>query len=141
MSNILFTVTQGTTVETFVSALAEGKVKFYRVRENETTRHIQYLAEGTEAREVAEWVAEQREDGVTMKAIAAEMHASIPTVRRMINALLLAEEVEGYDAEEVAEILADAASTEEPVVEVAETVTVKATDPAVLAAVLDALKP
>lgn len=145
MSTILFSVTEGTTVENFGQALAEGKVRFYRVRENDTFRHVPYYAEGSEERETAEWVLEQRDEGVTMKAIAAEMHSSVPTVRRMINAVLLAQEVEEYDEDEIAEVLAEAfvepevtteaTNDQQPEAEKAEgTVRVSATDPAVLAA-------
>lgn len=142
MSTILTVVTEGTTVETFQTALAEGKVRFYRVRENDTFRHIPYFAEGTKDREVGEWVLGQREEGVTMKAIAAEMHVSVPSVRRLINAVILANEVEDYDAEDIADLLEDAAvepaaTTEavndQPEPAAAETVTVAATSPEVLA--------
>lgn len=109
MSGIAITAAAGTTVETFVQAAAEGSVKFYRLRDNGTYRHIPFLAADSKDRETAEWVAEQREEGVTMKAIAADMHMSIPSVRRVLNSLLLTEEVEEYDTDEIAEILADIA--------------------------------
>lgn len=108
MSTIEIRVTEAVTVDNFAKAAAEGTVQFYRVRGNGTTRHIPFYAEGTKEREVAEYVAEQREDGVSMKAIATELHMSVPSVRRMLNSLLLSEEVDGYDEEEIAEILADA---------------------------------
>lgn len=107
MSNIAITAVAGTTVETFVQGAVEGSVKFYTLRSNGTYRHIPFLADGTKDREVAEWVADQREQGTTMKAIATEMHMSVPSVRRVLNSLLLTEEVEEYDTEEIAEILAD----------------------------------
>lgn len=94
MSSIVTTVTPTTTVDTVAAEAAEGKVKFHRERANGTTRRVQFLAEGTTDREVAEWVVAERAEGKTMKAIAAEMHVSVPTVRRMINALLLTWEVE-----------------------------------------------
>lgn len=94
MTAIVTTVTATTTEATLVSEAAEGKVQFHTERGNGTFRRIQFLAEGTPEREVAEWVAAQREEGVTMKAIAAEMHVSVPTVRRMINALLVTQEAE-----------------------------------------------
>lgn len=113
MNTILTTITATTTVETFVPEAVEGKVRFHTVRSNGSTRRVQFLAEGTADREVAEWVLAQREEGATMKAIAAEMHVSVPTVRRMINALLLTQEMEEADTEDLAEILADAAVEEE----------------------------
>lgn len=94
MSGIVTTVTATVTADTLATEAAEGHVKFHTLRSNGTTRRIQFLTEGTLEREVAEWVMAQRGEGVTMKAIAAEMHVSVPTVRRMINALLLAWEVE-----------------------------------------------
>lgn len=100
MSSIVTTVTTATTSETLVAEAATGTVQFHRERGNGTFRRVQFLAEGTTARDVAEWVMAQRTEGRTMKAIAAEMHVSVPTVRRMINALTLTWEVE-EDAEDV----------------------------------------
>lgn len=111
MTSIMFTVAEGTTVETFQTALATGDVKFYRVRDNETTRHIPYLAPETPERETAEWVLEQREEGTTMAVLAKALHASVPAVRRMINGALLAQEVEEMEAEDIADILALAAES------------------------------
>lgn len=108
MSTLEIRVTEAVTVANFTEAAAKGEVQFYKVRGNGTTRHIPFFAEGSKEREVAEWVAEQREEGVTMQAIAKDLHLSVPSVRRMLNSLLLSEEVDGYDEEEVAEILADA---------------------------------
>lgn len=102
MTSILVTVTETTTPETLAWEALEGKVKFHRERANGTTRRVQYLAPTSIERETAEWVMEQRSEGRTMKAIAAEMHVSVPTVRRMINALLLTWEVE-EDAEDLLE--------------------------------------
>lgn len=94
MTGIVTTTSTVVTVENLADEAAQGHVKFHTLRNNGTTRRIQFLAEGTAEREVAEWVMAQRGEGVTMKAIAAEMHVSVPTVRRMINALLLTWEVE-----------------------------------------------
>jgi hypothetical protein len=108
-------VTPEVTVDNFAEALASGKVQLYTVRGNGTTRHIPFYAEGTADREVAEQVAEWREDGRTMKSIADELHLSVPSVRRMLNSLYLSEDVESYDEEDIASVLADA-SEGEPVV-------------------------
>lgn len=118
MTAIVTTVTTTTTEDTLVTEAAEGKVQFHTQRSNGTFRRIQFLAQGTPEREVAEWVAAQREDGVTMKTIAAAMHVSVPTVRRMINALLVTLEAE----EDTAEVVAQAAF----VVEAAEAITAEA---------------
>lgn len=100
MTSIVTTVHPSTTVDTLFTQAAEGLVKFHSERANGTTRRIQFLAEGTQARDTAEWVVGQRSEGRTMKAIASEMHVSVPTVRRMINALTLTWDVE-EDAEEM----------------------------------------
>jgi hypothetical protein len=106
MSTIITQVNADTTVENFFDQAAKGTVKFYRERGNGTTRHIAFLADGTTDREVAEWAADQREQGVTMRTLSREMHLSVPTIRRMLNALLLTEEVEEYEAEDIADLLA-----------------------------------
>jgi DNA-binding NarL/FixJ family response regulator len=113
MTTIVTTVQATTTVDTLVPEAAEGKVKFHTQRSNGTFRRVQFLAEGTKDREVAEWVAAQREEGVTMKAIAAEMHVSVPTVRRMLNALLLTQEIEEADQDEKADLVFGADYVEE----------------------------
>lgn len=117
MSTIVTTVQATTTVDTLLPEAAEGKVKFHRERGNGTFRRIQFLADGTEAREIAEWIQSEREEGKTMKGIAAEMHVSVPTVRRMLNSLLLTQEMEDLDTDETAELLAGVEYVEEPVVE------------------------
>ena len=108
MSTIEIRVTQDVTVANFTESVANGNVQFYRVRGNGTTRHNTVFAAGTPEFEVAEQVAEWREDGRTMKDIATELHLSVPSVRRMLNSYLLSDEVAEYDEEDIAEILADA---------------------------------
>jgi len=108
MSTIEIRVTEAVTVANFRESIATGDVQFYRVRGNGTTRHIPVFAEGTKEFQVAEQVAEWREDGRTMKDIATELHMSIPSVRRLLNSYLLSDEVAEYDEEEIAELLADA---------------------------------
>lgn len=109
-------VTANVTADNFVAEAAKGNVQFYKVRANGTTRHIPFFADGTKEREEAEWIAEQREDGRTMKAIAEELHLSVPSVRRILNSLLLSEEVEGYEPEDVEDlIIAELPTGEEPV--------------------------
>lgn len=107
MSTIVTTVTSpSVTAENFLESAAAGTVKFHTEREDGTMRHVQFFAPETADREVAEWVLLQRDNGVPMKAIAREMHSSIPTVRRVINAMLLTLEVEEYDTDEIADLLA-----------------------------------
>jgi hypothetical protein len=119
MSNITASAKTAVTTENFVEAVLAEDVKFHTVRGNGTTRRIRVL-KGDDL-EVAEWVMEQREEGRTMKDIAAEMSVSVPTVRRLINRYLLTEEItEADDTEteewvEVVEVAEDA--TEEPATE------------------------
>ena len=109
MSHIEITYDQTVTTDNFFQKAESGAVKFYRVRGNGTTRRIPYLGTSeSQVRQEAEWVLEQREEGRSMKAIAAELHQSVPTVRRTINALLLAEEVEDFDRDELEELLSEA---------------------------------
>lgn len=113
MSTIEIRVTESVTVANFAEELAKGNVQFYKVRGNGTTRHIPVFAEGTKEFEQAEYVAEQREEGVTMKALATELHLSVPSVRRLLNSYLLSDEVAQYEPEDIEELLADARNGEE----------------------------
>lgn len=98
---------------TFLPAASEGKVKFHIERGNGTYRRLQFLAPGTAERAAAEAVVAKREQGVTMKTIAAELHVSVPTVRRMITALLVTTSTEEQSQADFAAVLA-AAKAEEP---------------------------
>lgn len=118
MSTIEIRVTDTVTVDNFKDELAKGNVQFYRVRGNGTTRHIPVFAEGTKEFEQAEYVAEQREEGVTMKALATELHMSVPSVRRLINSYLLSDEVAEYEPEDIEELLASARDGEPEVGEI-----------------------
>lgn len=109
MNTTIITVSTDTTVDNFLEQAGTGKVRFYTERADGTTRHIPFLALGTKEREVGEWVLLQREEGVSMKEIAKSMHSSVPSVRRLINQTLLANEVEEYDTEEISDILEQAA--------------------------------
>lgn len=113
MTSIAITAPADVTVENFLEAARNGRVKFHTVRANGTTRRVQFYADGTKPREEADWVQEQRDEGRTMRDIAAELHLSVPSVRRMLNALALAEEVEGYEPEELEELLAEAVTDQE----------------------------
>lgn len=69
-----------------------AEAKFFRIRANGTKRHVPTLT--GEALETAKAIKAQREQGVTMKAIAAERHLSLSSVRRMLTSLALTEEVQ-----------------------------------------------
>lgn len=111
MTAIVITTT-ATTPEALIAELTAGTAEIHKQRETGTFRKVHYLAEGTEAREEAEWVLAQRQGTVeggngprSMASIANEMHISVSALRRIINDLLLTHEVEGWEAEELADIL------------------------------------
>lgn len=113
--NVSLTVAEGTTLENLLAHAREGKVKIHTVRSNGTLRRVQYLAAGTSDRELAEYVLALREGTEdagprTMRSIASELHVSIPTVRRLINAYLITVEIE----EEPEEFMALATVDPEP---------------------------
>lgn len=105
MTAIAVSATTDTTAATLIADLTSGAAKIYKERDNGTFRRVHFLADGTEAREHAEWVAAQREEGRSMKAIATEINLSVSAVRRMLNDLALTEELEGMEAEDLAELL------------------------------------
>lgn len=98
-----------------VTRTGKGDEATYRkVRANGTARRIPLLAAGTEARTVAEGIVAARNEGTTMKAIAADLHVSVPTVRRMINSLLLTQKHEAGQARSAALQAAKAAKKASP---------------------------
>jgi hypothetical protein len=103
--NVLVTATSTATPATFLADLASGTVVLHKERDNGTTRRIHFLAPGTEARELAEYVEAQRDNGLTMKAISAELHLSTAATRRALNDLILTREFEDMDAEEIEGLL------------------------------------
>lgn len=112
MRQISVTFAPTTTASTLIADLGKGEAELHAERSNGTFRRVHFLAEGTEARELAEYVAALREGNEednreprTMKQIAAELHVSVPTVRRMINDLLLTQEMEEMDQAELEELL------------------------------------
>lgn len=106
MTAIAIAAPATTTAASVIADLTAGVAKVYRVRENGTFRRVHFLADGTEAREHAEWVAAQREEeGRSMKDIAAELNLSVASVRRMLNDLALTEEIEESEAEELEALL------------------------------------
>jgi hypothetical protein len=102
---VLVTATASTTPATFLADLAAGTAQIHKERSNGTTRRIHFLAPGTEARELAEYVEAQRDNGLTMAAIAASLHLSAAATRRALNDLILTREFEEMDAEEIEGLL------------------------------------
>lgn len=80
-----------------LQAAMTGAVRFYRVRANGSTRAVPYLPEGTEVREVAEWIANEVEEGKSVAQVAFETGLSNATVRRAIACIELADDL--YDGE------------------------------------------
>lgn len=112
MRELSITVATTTTADTLLAELAAGTASLHTERSNGTFRKVHFLAAGTEDRELAEYVVALREgneeDGRnprTMAQIATELHTSIPSIRRMINDLLMTIELEEMDAAELDELL------------------------------------
>jgi hypothetical protein len=112
--NIVITAPESTTPASILADLAAGTAQLHKERENGTYRRVHYLADGSTAREHAEWIVAEREEGKSMKAIATELHTSVSAIRRVINDLLLTEELEHMEAEELAEMLRGAEEFEVP---------------------------
>lgn len=120
---VLVTAASTTTAATFLADLAAGTAQLHKERANGTTRRLHFLAQGTEARELAEFIDAQRDNGLTMAAIAASLHLSPAAARRAYNDLLLTREFEELDEEELAALLVGAedlaedapTTTDEPV--------------------------
>ena len=79
---------------TLAQAAAKGEVRFLHQRANGTLRRLPYLAPGTPERKRAEHVAQRREKGQTIDAIAGDQKLSKATVRRLLSGLMLARAVE-----------------------------------------------
>jgi hypothetical protein len=101
--------------------LAEGTAQVHAERANGTFRRYHFLAEGTEARENAEWVRLQRTgqeaDGDapavqprSMKSIATELHVSVSAVRRVLTDLAITEELEEAEQDELEQFFVGAES-------------------------------
>jgi hypothetical protein len=108
MTALLITAAATTTPATFLSDAAAGSVLFHKERGNGTTRRVHFLVEGTEARELANFILFCRENGQSMKLVASELHMSVAAVRRSLNDLLMTLELEAMDAEELADLLTGA---------------------------------
>lgn len=109
---VIITTAPTTTATTFLAELAAGTVTLHKERANGTTRKLHFLAPGTEAREVAEYVEAQRDNGLTMAQISSELHLSAAATRRALNDLILTREYEEMDQEEIEGLLVGAQELE-----------------------------
>lgn len=87
---------RGTTAprENLRDMLEAGELEAFRVRTDGTTRLINLLPVASTSRETAEWIYDQVEDGRSVQAVAREIHVSVATIRRFLEALELTEQVE-----------------------------------------------
>ena len=114
--NIVVTADEQVTGKDLVAALTDGTAQLHKERANGSTRRIHFLT-GV-AREHAEWYANERSEGRTMKELATETLTSVAAIRRMLTDLRLTEELEDADADQLDALLQgayelDAANTEE----------------------------
>jgi hypothetical protein len=96
-------VGKGLTVGAFVQWPASGKLQpntlytkggqLYRTRYNGTVRHIAVPVAGTPQYKQAQTAATLRTKGHTVAQIAAQLHTSVPTVRRLLTGWQLAQQV------------------------------------------------
>jgi hypothetical protein len=91
-----------------LQAAMTGAVKFYRVRASGSLRAVPYLPEGTEAREVADWIANEVEEGKSVAQVAFETGLSNATVRRAIACVELADDLHDGELSEIYEEGVDA---------------------------------
>jgi hypothetical protein len=82
---------------------AAGSVRLYRQRAVGTWRALPYLAPDTAGRETAEYLAELLEDGASVAQAAADTGLSKATVRRAIENLALAYDIEAGDYDDLVE--------------------------------------
>lgn len=81
-------------VVTVQHLLETGTLGAYTLRENNTMRHLELAPVGSTRRDTAEWISEQLDEGMTVKALARELHSSVATVRRFLLSLELTEQIE-----------------------------------------------
>ena len=112
-TSVIATADTTISAENLQAAAAAGRVVFHTRRANGSLRRMAYLRPGTKERTEAEQVAASRTAGVHMKAISASLHASVPTIRRMINNLELSRHVEAGDTAYLMGLV-DASKPEEP---------------------------
>lgn len=105
MNIVLAAPSKIVTADSLLADLATGAAVIHKERGNGTFRRVHFLADGTKEREHAEWVLLQRAEGRSMKVISTELHISVSAVRRMINDLLLTEEIEEMEQEDLEALL------------------------------------
>lgn len=101
MTTYVLAATANATLATAREMLEAGTLTAYTQRGNGTLRHLELAPLGSTRRDTAEWISERLEDGATVAQVAAELHVSKPTVRRMIMSLELTEEVEAGEWDQV----------------------------------------
>jgi hypothetical protein len=82
---------------------AAGNVRLFRQRGTGTLRALPYLTPGTPARETAEYLAELLEDGASVAQAAADTGLSKATMRRAVENLALAYDIEAGDYDDLVE--------------------------------------
>lgn len=80
--------------KTLLEAVTAKRVRIVRQRQNGTFRSMPYLAPGSPERKAAELVATRRVKGDTFGVIATDLNLSVATVRRLTEALTLAQQIE-----------------------------------------------
>lgn len=100
-TSVVATVAPDAVAPTLQAAAAAGKATFHVRRTDGSLRRMAYLPPGSQQRKLAEKIVAMRDKKppVPMKDIAANLHVSIPTVRRMINNLELTQHIEKGDAQ------------------------------------------
>jgi hypothetical protein len=105
MTTFILSAARGTAADQIVASplamLDAGHLNAYSERANGTTRHLELCPVGSTRRDTAEWISEQVDEGRSLRAVAAELHVSVPTVRRALMALELTEEIEAGDWDQV----------------------------------------
>ena len=83
-----------------IEALTTKQAVLIKVRGNGTRRSLPYYAKGSEYRATAEKAAAMKAEGRTVEVIAESLKVSLPTARRFLTGLELAQQVEvgKYDA-------------------------------------------
>lgn len=109
---VLVTAAASTTAATFLADLASGTAQLHKERSNGTTRRLHFLAPGSEARVLAEYIEAMRDNGQTMAQIAGGLHLSTAAARRSLNDLIITREFEEMDEEELEAMLLGAEDAE-----------------------------
>jgi hypothetical protein len=82
---------------------AVGSVRLFRQRGTGTWRALPYLAPGTPTRETAEYLTDLMDDGASIAQVAADTGLSKATVRRAVENLALAYDIEDGDYDDLVE--------------------------------------